>query len=306
MKYESPIAFRQALEQRLLNRSRETGASLVRLRKAVIFDRLLARLVVAAQGRWVLKGALALDFRIGERTRTTKDMDLVRKDDEDAATADLIAAQAVELGDFFYFAIEKTERLRDDDEGGVVRYLVRAELGGRLFEEVVVDIGFEDLFGWPPDHIRGPDLLAFAGLEPVEVPALPIEQHVAEKVHAYTRTYGGGRSSSRVKDLVDLVLVKRSITLDAARLRAALFGLFEARGLHTLPERLPVPPPEWVVPYRKLAGDVGIEPDLAAGHVEAAALIDPVLSGEASGRWDPHGAAWGCRENGSFRNGSAR
>jgi len=42
MKYKSGAAFRQALEQRLLNRSRATGTSLVRLRKAVVFDRLLA------------------------------------------------------------------------------------------------------------------------------------------------------------------------------------------------------------------------------------------------------------------------
>ena len=107
VKYRSGAAFRQALEQRLLTRSRDRGISLVRLRKAVVFDRLLVRLAIAAPDRWVLKGALALDFRMGERTRTTKDMDLVRRDNEAAATSDLIAAQAVELDDFFTFDIEK-------------------------------------------------------------------------------------------------------------------------------------------------------------------------------------------------------
>jgi len=76
MKYKTGAAFRQALEQHLLDRSRASGSSLVRLRKAVVFDRLLARLALAAPRRWVLKGALALDFRLGSRTRTTKDMDL--------------------------------------------------------------------------------------------------------------------------------------------------------------------------------------------------------------------------------------
>jgi hypothetical protein len=80
----------------------------VRLRKSVVFDRLLVRLGIAAPGRWVLKGALALDFRLGERTRTTKDMDLVRGDNEAAATSDLIAVQDVDLDDFFNFDIEKT------------------------------------------------------------------------------------------------------------------------------------------------------------------------------------------------------
>lgn len=67
MRYGTAGAFRQALEQRLLDRSRTRDVSLIRLRKTVAFDRLLARLVQAAPGRWVLKGALALDFRLGER-----------------------------------------------------------------------------------------------------------------------------------------------------------------------------------------------------------------------------------------------
>jgi len=46
VRYETAAAFRQALEQRLLTRSKETGSSLVRLRKTVVFDRLLARLAV--------------------------------------------------------------------------------------------------------------------------------------------------------------------------------------------------------------------------------------------------------------------
>jgi hypothetical protein len=125
------------LEQRLLVRSRDRGTSLLRLRKAVVFDRLLARLVIAAPGRWVLKGALALDFRLGERTRTTKDMDLVRADNEAAATADLIAAQSIDRDDFFAFDIEKVGTPGEALEGVAVRYRVRAELGGRRFEEVM-------------------------------------------------------------------------------------------------------------------------------------------------------------------------
>ena len=108
MKYPSGAAFRQALEQRLLTRSRDRRISLVRLRKAVVFDRLLARLAIAAPSRWVLKGAVALDFRMRERTRTTKDMDLFHSDDETTATADLITAQAVEIDDYFTFDIKRS------------------------------------------------------------------------------------------------------------------------------------------------------------------------------------------------------
>jgi hypothetical protein len=37
-------------------------------------------------GGWVLKGAFALELRLGVRTRTTKDIDLARADNEEAAT----------------------------------------------------------------------------------------------------------------------------------------------------------------------------------------------------------------------------
>ena len=96
MRYESAARFRQALERRLRDRSRATGSSLIRLRKTVVFERLLARLAVAARGRWTLKGALALDFRLRDRSRTTKDMDLVRHDNEEAAVGDLIEAASLD------------------------------------------------------------------------------------------------------------------------------------------------------------------------------------------------------------------
>lgn len=290
MKYEDAGAFRMALEQRLRNAS-DAGASLVRLRKAVVFDRLLARLMVVAPNRWVLKGALALDFRLGDRTRTTKDMDLAREDDEEAATADFIAAQSVDLGDFFVFDIQKTRGL-PEATGGAVRYRARAELAARLFEEVVIDVGFAGVLTGTPELLRGPELLTFAGIEPAEVPALPLEQHLAEKVHAYTRSYSAGVPSTRVKDLVDIVLIKSFATVDADRLAEALRRTFEVRDQQSLPATLPPPPADWSVPYGRLASEVGLSEDIAAGHDEAAAFLNPVLSSRARGRWDPKRSAW--------------
>lgn len=292
MKYKTAAAFRTALEQRLLDQSRKSDISLVRLRKAVVFDRLLARLVLAASGRWVLKGALALDFRMGERTRTTKDMDLVRQDDEESATADLVACESVDLDDFFVFAIQKAGRIIEEQDGGAVRYRVRAELASRLFENVIVDIGFSDPLAWRPEVIPGIELLSFAGFDRIEVPALPLEQHVAEKVHAYTGRYSRGHTSSRVKDLIDLVLVKQTMQLDAKRLRAALVGVFEGREQQALPEAFPPPPSEWKVPYEKLAKEVGIDPDVVAGPGEARNLLDEILGGRDNGSWDPLKGAW--------------
>jgi hypothetical protein len=75
MRYSDGIAFRQALEQRLKTRAGGQEARLVRDRKRVAFDRLLARLAATAPDRWLLKGGFALDLRLAERARTTKDVD---------------------------------------------------------------------------------------------------------------------------------------------------------------------------------------------------------------------------------------
>jgi len=135
MRYASAEAFRSALDQRLKNQAAETGTAPARLRKSVAFDRFLARLAQVASGRWVLKGALALDFRLGSATRTTKDIDLGRLDDEQAATEDFFAAQALDLGDFFTFAVQRTPALDAAAGFSAVRYRVQAELAGRRFEE---------------------------------------------------------------------------------------------------------------------------------------------------------------------------
>jgi hypothetical protein len=144
VRYATPAAFRTALEQRLLTTARGAGIPVVRLRKLIVFDRLMARLLVVARDRWILKGAVALHLRLGVRFRTTRDMDLARYDNEQAATADFLAAQALDLGDYFQFDIRKTARLDAVLEGAAVRYHVAAEIAGRPFEEVTVDVSLGD------------------------------------------------------------------------------------------------------------------------------------------------------------------
>src|ERR1700728_3764374 len=72
VKYRTSVAFRTALEDRL-KAARQDGVGLARLRKRVVFERLLARLHAVAPDAWVLKGGFALELRLGARARTTKD-----------------------------------------------------------------------------------------------------------------------------------------------------------------------------------------------------------------------------------------
>jgi hypothetical protein len=294
MKYANAAAFRQALDRRLKNEAERTGLTLARLRKRVAFELFLRRLVAVAPDRWILKGALALDFRLGVATRATKDIDLGRNDDEATAIADITAAQQLALDDFFTFAAARADDLGDRDEFSAIRFHVTAQLAGRTFDKFVLDVGFGDLIIGKPDTIATSDLLSFAGIERVHVPAVPLAQHIAEKVHAYTRTYGGAQQpSTRPKDLIDILLIAGVGPIAAAELREALQRTFANRDRHTLPASLPPPPRTWAAPYARLAAQVGLGPDLAAAFAQAAAFLDPVLAGTAVGRWNARLGRWG-------------
>jgi hypothetical protein len=291
MRYRDAAAFRQALEQRLKTRAGGDGARLSRDRKRVAFDRILARLTAAAPDRWLLKGGFALDLRLAERARATKDIDLDWQAAAEELLDALINAAAYEADDFFEFMVERSG-IPEDRLGGSHRFRVAASLAGRPFETFALDVGFREE-GAPAEALTTPDILAFAGIEPVTVAAIALELQVAEKLHAYTRSYEGSRPSTRAKDLVDLALIAELAPLEAAQLRSAIEATFARRDNHVVPDRLLRPPEDWRVPFRQLAEAVGVPAELADAHANAAALLDPILAGEIrTGTWEPSARRW--------------
>jgi len=281
-----------ALEQRLKDRAAGDGARLARDRKRVAFDRLLARLLEVAKGRWLLKGGFALDLRLAARARSTKDVDIEWRAEESELLDTLLDAAGYDTGDFFVFAIERAG-VPEDRLGGSHRFRVSASLAGRPFEAFLLDVGLRSDGAVATETLKTDDLLGFAGIEPVEVEAVPLELQVAEKLHAYTRTYEGRRTSTRTKDLVDLALIAELSTLDAAALRSEIKTIFDFRDTHTAPAALPSPPTDWQTPFRRLAEKVGMPADLRTGHHDAAMLLDPILGDEVTaGRWDARQKQW--------------
>jgi predicted nucleotidyltransferase component of viral defense system len=291
VKYRTSAAFRTALEARL-KAAQHDGVGLTRLRKRVVFERLLAHLHAVAPDAWVLKGGFALELRLGTRARTTKDIDVDWAIGEDEAIELLLVAAAVTLDDRLEFTVERSQTA-DDLPGGGQRWTVTATLAGREFERVAIDIGFATEPVLEPETIASSHLLDFADIPPIWVPIVAIEQHVAEKLHAYTRTYAADAPSSRVKDLVDLVVIAHTITIDAARLAHAIRDIFERRATHPVLHVVPPPPSDWEPGWRKLAATVPADKDVRHGHATAASLLDPILNHElTSGTWNPDIGEW--------------
>jgi hypothetical protein len=288
MRYESSAAFRRALEERLRRQSLTSGEPLVRLRKMVAFERFLARLVAAQPESWVLKGGLALQFYLGERARTTQDIDLLLRGALPTVEIHrrLVGAALLDLGDWFLFEVARPS------DPATLRFSVQSLVDGRPFETFHVDVGTGDPLIEPVEMLTAPPLLQFAGIPPAIIPTYPISQQIAEKVHAFTRPYAAGESS-RIKDWVDILLLAGSGTLRAEALIRALQATFAARGTHPLPPELPPPPASWRRVFHRTAGETGLEYATLEEAIQTMhRFLDPVLSGQVAGTWNPVRWQW--------------
>jgi Nucleotidyl transferase AbiEii toxin, Type IV TA system len=155
------------------------------------------------------------------------------------------------------------------------------------------DVALNEQSTAPSERLAIPSLLDFADIQPIEMPVIALEQHIAEKVHAYTATYGPQeQQSTRIKDLIDLLLIADLAAPYADRLHASLAATFRTRERQPLPTALPPPPDSWASPYARAAADVGLPADLGTAHAEAATFLDPILAGATTGRWNPTGKRW--------------
>lgn len=195
MTYQTPQALRAALEQRLLSQSEATGVALDRLRRRVVFERVVARLHIAEPGRWVLKGGMALEVRLADRARLTKDIDLgLRETVEDQRElherpVEALAADA--YADWFVVDVEPLRRLMEDGVGPVTwRTTVDARLAAKPFGRVRLDISPRAYELDVTDEVPLPNSLSFAGIDVPTIEVIDVQRHAAEKFHAMQRDFG--------------------------------------------------------------------------------------------------------------------
>jgi len=292
MRYKTGRDFRQALKTRLRNINLETEMPLVRLRKLVAFDRFLIRLVHFQPDDWVLKGGYALQLRLGDRARTTKDIDLLTKEQKNKIQPALQAAGFLDLGDWFSFEVAPATEIAVKGPS-VLRFSIRALLDSRAFESFHIDVGVGDPIIGPIDYLETPDLLSFANLEPVRIPCYPVNQQIAEKLHAYSRLPGSG-SSSRVKDFIDIILLAELGEINKQELMAAIQATFDHASTHEIPSELSPPPREWLRPYNRMAESLGMdEVSFDEAYIHLQNFLNPILGeDEARGTWRPLQRQW--------------
>jgi hypothetical protein len=266
-KYDSPGAIRAAIDARLAEQSRQYGRDPNWLRRRLAFARLLVRLVDHDPDVWVLKGGMAVELRRPGMARSTRDIDLVLRPGLVSNPADPVELHRAIVeallddpdGDGLVFSVAAPSRLRDDAYGRPAwRFSVDCSLAGRQFAGLKLDVVAR------PEEIGGverrtlPDVLGFAGISSRSLWVVDLRQQFAEKLHALTRVYESGEST-RVKDLVDLVLlVEDGVPADRALVHRVRH-VFNVRRVHAMPHRLPDPPQGWGAPYSVLAAEIGLD-----------------------------------------------
>ena len=263
MNYKTAPAFRMALEQRLLSRSKATKVSLDRLRRRVVFERIVSRLQVAEPGVWVLKGGMALEVRLLDEARLTKDIDFGLRGeiaDAEELRERLVEALARDVdGDEFLLLVGPVKQLTQDHGGHLTwRVKVAAELADRPFGTVQVDVSPRSHELEATDLVPLPNSLEFAGVLAPLVEIVDINRHAAEKFHGMLRDHGD-RENTRVRDLVDLVILTEHDLLEPSALATAVRRVWKERGDLEPPATLPTLPSNWLGRYERLTAEHKVE-----------------------------------------------
>jgi len=261
------------------------------------FNRFLSRIFSEGDdSEWVLKGGTGVLARVPSG-RTTRDVDLYRNGYTlDEALADLRRLAAIDLGDHFAFEYVSHEKsIGGAGQPYTEGYAVAFEIfiGGRSRNVLNVDLSIGAGATAEVTTVEPANALPLPKLVSHEYRLYPVVDQIADKVCA-TMTEYNDRSSSREKDLVDLVVFATTQDIDGTALRVAI--VTESRRRRLEPFGAFTVPATWGPRYAKLSKPVPHcadyrTVDLAAGL--ARRLIDPALTGDANGRtWSHDSLTW--------------
>lgn len=252
---------RASLDARILNAS--AGADAYPLRRRLTYQRILRRLGDHSDGGWVLKGGYLLETRLQSRSRATKDLDLAMRGVRDGTQVVALLREALARDpdeDHFVFIAAAPTPLATDGHGSRGwRIPIDALLDGRSFAKLRIDIveRIDELAGAIElVTVRVP--VSVAGLSDAQISAVEIAQHAAEKFHALCLAFPDGRVNTRVKDLVDIVLMAEAELLPHPDLPDRIRNIFRLRNDSEPPTDLPDPPASWRRDYELLAAKTGL------------------------------------------------
>jgi predicted nucleotidyltransferase component of viral defense system len=288
--YRTPAAFRVAVEARLKVVAKQTNRPINELRRQYLTQRFLARVYATPNPEWILLGGAALLARI-PGARHSQDVDFIHPLDLNTATAELAALMEATHADPFAFDIKPAAPT--DDEHLTLKVIAR--LGATTIDTFPVDITRRPA-SYVVDVVHPDPIIVVDDVD--DLPpflTVALSQQIADKLCAMYETHGAAAlPSSRFRDLVDLMIIlTASSDLDATAVITSVTTEQRRRTI-TIPTDLPAPSQQWTTGYQRMASRFLAENlhrlDAALEHLRAFAA--PVLTGTASGTWQPTTNRW--------------
>ena len=287
----TPAGRRTSLLVRMTNAARESGVVARRIHLVVAIDRLLARLLVAAPGRWVVKGGYANQLRRPDDARFTEDLDLKIDAAIETVPEFLASGFAVDLSDDFSYEVASSAAPLEGPPGGGLRFVVVARVSGTELVRFKVDVSSADAVVGELESYFSDPVLERLGFRRSRFPVYPVNQHLAEKLHALTLPRDV--ENTRARDLVDLAWFIRNFTFRSDTLAIACIATFERRNTHPWPPVIDVPPDSWTRPYGVWRAELDLaEPTPVAAAAALRSFLEPVYFGVAGRSWDPAAREW--------------
>jgi hypothetical protein len=293
-------AAKKVVQRSSARASAETIDALIRQAR---YDRFLSRVFAPGdESEWLLKGGMSMLARV-PRSRATRDVDLAAQRAENLVQAEEALTELVDvnLGDHLRFRlIRSTQTGLGDNQPGIAtrRYLFACidHEHDHQIDTVTVDL----VVG--PSPVGRPEVVEPANRLHLRRPLItypyrlyPVADQIADKVCATMATnYPGGKRSSRVKDLVDLVVLAHTQKLDIAELRQAIEAKRRLSSIDSF-DHFSIPA-DWTFTYPATARGVPIATGFTATTAArlVASCINPVLEeGAGESVWDPQSLTWG-------------
>lgn len=289
----------RALEQAVREAARRSPRNTSKAIAGFYRDRLLCRIFSERSPRFVLKGGQSqLARRID--ARETRDIDLVGVTAEiKEALEDLKRLASIDLHDNIEFRFLGSKPIPVSQEyrtGLRVSFLPVLGKTKRL-DPIGIDLVVDQT---PPEDfelVAPASRLDIEGLVVFDYALQIVEERIADKVCAMMQRYNG-LPSSRVKDLLDLVVSMLTDRVDADMLSKKIKRESILRNMGQVEEvRAPLEWNSFYAPaYAKEASAAGIPQeltDLANAETAVASWLNLVLQGVAEGTiWDPETQRW--------------
>jgi hypothetical protein len=239
--------------------------------------RCLERSTGAGGPQFIVKGGVALELRLRNRARATKDIDVVLRDAE-ADLADTLE-QAVTGDPYQGFSFRrKGEPLLLDN--GAVNMEFAVTYRGQPWTSISVDVARAEAGESDVEWLEAIVLTdAFGVTGPTLLPCLPLRFHVAQKLHGMTLPPRPGKQNERFRDLVDLLLMEALVTHDYAAFREACELVFRSRNTHAWPPNLEAMPSHWAAPFTRLAEELELrETDVDTALIRVRSFVERILT----------------------------